>query len=121
MNMANRRHSGVVGGRHAAFKTVGQIGIADFIKSGDDLLLGDICHFHFVRRGHVGIYVAASSESGFSVECGRLRWWRCCTAWHSVVGTLEPKCPRDADPAQAGSLQARLIKRIHPCVTPASR
>jgi hypothetical protein len=73
MNMANRRHSGVVGGRHAAFKTVGQIGIADFIKSGDDLLLGDICHFHFVRRGHVGIYVAASSESGFSVECGRLR------------------------------------------------
>jgi hypothetical protein len=52
--------------RHAAFETAGQIGIADFVESGDDLLLGDIGDFHFVRRGHAPIYVGRTSESGFS-------------------------------------------------------
>jgi hypothetical protein len=38
--------------RHAAFETVGQIGIAKFAEGIDDLLLVGICHFHFVLRGH---------------------------------------------------------------------
>jgi hypothetical protein len=50
--------------RHAAFKTVGQIGIADFVESGNDLLLGDICHFHFVLCGH-----DALSASHYSIDC----------------------------------------------------
>jgi hypothetical protein len=38
--------------RHAAFETSGQISITDRSQDIDDLLLGDICHFHFVLRGH---------------------------------------------------------------------
>jgi hypothetical protein len=38
--------------RHAAFKTGGQIGIADRSQGIDDLLLGDICLFHFELSGH---------------------------------------------------------------------
>jgi hypothetical protein len=48
--------------RHAAFETVGQIGIADFVQSGDDLLLDGVGDFHFALRGHAGIYVARTSE-----------------------------------------------------------
>jgi hypothetical protein len=48
--------------RHAAFETGSQIGVTNFVQSGDDLLLVDICHFHFMGCRHAGIYVGGSAE-----------------------------------------------------------
>ena len=46
----------------AAFKTGSQIVITDFVQSGDDLLLGRVCHSHSVLGCHAGIYVGRTSE-----------------------------------------------------------
>ncbi len=37
---------------HTASETVGQIGITNSVKGGDDLLLVGVCHFHFACCGH---------------------------------------------------------------------
>ena len=39
---------------HATFETGSQIVITDFVQSGDDLLLGRVCHSHSVLRRHMG-------------------------------------------------------------------
>jgi hypothetical protein len=52
--------------RHAAFETGSQIGIADRSQGIDDLLLVGIGNFHFMGCRHAGIYVAPTSEPGFS-------------------------------------------------------
>jgi hypothetical protein len=51
--------------RHAAFETVGQIGIANFVDSIDGLLLDGVCLFHFELSGH-----DALSASYYSIDCG---------------------------------------------------
>ena len=38
---------------HAALETGSQIGATNFVEGGDGLLLGRVCHFHFVLRGRV--------------------------------------------------------------------
>jgi hypothetical protein len=50
--------------RHAAFETVGQIRIIDFVEGGDDLLLDGVCLFHFELSGH-----DALSASYYSIDC----------------------------------------------------
>jgi hypothetical protein len=50
--------------RHAAFETVSQIGIANFVESIDDLLLDGVCLFHFELSGHDTL-----SASHYSIDC----------------------------------------------------
>jgi hypothetical protein len=59
--------------RHAAFETVGQIGIADRSQGIDDLLLVGIGNFHFALSSHAAIYVAGISEPEFSGEMSVVR------------------------------------------------
>jgi hypothetical protein len=45
--------------RHAAaFETVSQIGIANFVEDSDDLLLVGVCHFHLSSCGHAAYLCA---------------------------------------------------------------
>ena len=84
---------------HAALETVCQIGVANFVEDFDDLLLLDICEFHFVRGCHVGIYVVQHDEPDY-----RLRWWvdvGVGASVEEVVGTFEPDCLRDVEPARS--------------------
>jgi hypothetical protein len=61
---------------HAAFETVGQIRIADFMEGGDDLSLSGVCQFHFALCCHARIYAARNSEPEFprKFDRGRCRW-----------------------------------------------
>jgi hypothetical protein len=54
----------------AAFKTASQIGFTDIGEGDDHLLLSGIHRRHLVIRGHTGIYVGGTFESGFSGKCG---------------------------------------------------
>jgi hypothetical protein len=54
--------------------------ITDRVEGDDDFLLSGIRHRHLSIRGHAGIYVARTSEPGFSGNCG----------WSMLRGTELP-------------------------------
>jgi len=85
---------------HAAFETVGQIGITNFVEDGDDLLLNSVRQFHFELGGHALFMWRRLMSVDFEKmlltggdDGGVAR------VWSRVAGIVEPDCFRDAAPA----------------------